>query len=207
MGKCICIRTNDVEREILKKSIPSGSPLTYLSKSDITAKDTNKISKPVVNPYELSKSIFNKLNEIRFNPVVFKDIAKQYGLDNIIHKANKLINKPEPIIWSESKYNILSNFDIKDTAIPLLTKNKYEATVYKHTTNKQNIDEIVWNIIASLNTEEQQKIIIKNYHHCIVSSYQTEHGKSTSKIEIILVFLEKNGFDIKIRNNHVNMFK
>lgn len=189
MGKCICIKQSDVDREITKQAWNENSLMSDPTQPDTISSDRNKINNPSMSPSELSKTIFNKLNEIRFNPLLFTKSAKEHGLEEIILKANSLKNKPELAIWSESKYNILSNFDIKDTAFPLLTKNKYKATVYKHISNKPNIDGVVWDLLASSKKEDQERILIKNYHHCIVSAFKT-YEKGDIKIDIILVFLE-----------------
>ena len=140
------------------------------------------INLPEMETKEIAKKIFNKLNDFRSRPIQFIDDSKKYSLENLFQKAidiknienNKNFtsdNDNEMFIWNEKKYNkLLEN----NNDISVITKNKYNCDIFKlflNENDKNNIstEEILFKLLVDNNKEDQEKILLKKYKHCIVT--------------------------------------
>ena len=92
--------------------------------------------------------------------------------------------RPELFIWSDKKHNLLAKKDI-DT----LCKEKYEHDNYVisfdvSNVNKITSDEVVWNIIKSIDKCKQCDFLMKEYCSCAISALV-----NNSSLKVVCVFL------------------
>jgi hypothetical protein len=68
--------------------------------------------------HDLSKQIFNILNEMRINPGMFDRSVKNPDLRQVLISNDSIEYRPDPILWSEKTYstctNYLENFNEKN---------------------------------------------------------------------------------------------
>ena len=189
-----------VQSHIAQSIIPQGSIIqSSLGHSDINSKEalkfstlqTNSFDLSQVSEVEISKLIFDKINDIRFRPEEYLQEATKRGLSKpfqtTIDHINQTSMRPDMFIWSDKKYNLLKANDING-----ICKDKYKHDAFFVKFKPNNIsmvssDEIVWQLIESYDNDDRLKIIKKEYSHCVISAVLIQNG-----LDVHFVFLYKD---------------
>ena len=190
-----------VQSHIAQSIIPQGNIIqSSLGQSNINSKEVLKFSTLQTNSFdlssqvselEISKLIFDKINDIRFRPEEYLEDATKRGLSKpfqiTIAHINQTSMRPDMFIWSDKKYNLLKANDING-----LCKDKYKHDAFFVKFKPTNIsmvssDEIVWQLIESYDNDDRLKIIKNEYSHCVISAVLIQNG-----LDVHFVFLYKD---------------
>ena len=134
------------------------------------------------NPLEdYSKVVFQKLNDIRTNPILFYGESKKEGTSNIIEKLVGTETKPSLFSWSTKKSRIISDFfqnsknSFKTTHQKIKEiKEKYENDYIIYTFEaKGNVAEpnrCIWNLIKKYSEPERDLFLCESFAYCVIYS-------------------------------------
>lgn len=140
------------------------------------------------NPYEISKIIFDKVNDFRFRPDEYLGEAETKGVADAFNKSINEIERtgirPELFIWSDKKYNLLVNGDIEKLCKDKYAHDDFVISIDVSHVNKITSDEVVWNIITNSNKNQQNNFLMKEYVYCAVSSVI-----SNISLKVVCIFL------------------
>lgn len=190
MGNC-CTTSNSKE-EIINELKKETKPSEYETKGSdninhfITA-NQSILNEQIIfevkdNPLEdFSKAIFQKLNEMRSNPIIFYNKSSRYYLNEFISKAVSHKPKPQELTWStkkarriseyfQSKANRKKSSHQKIMEINELFEQDYN--VYGHFSNGSvtSIDNIIWKLLSTSNAIDRNRIFFNNYSYCVIYS-------------------------------------
>lgn len=132
------------------------------------------------NPLEdISKAIFQKLNEMRTNPIKFFNKSSQYYLNDFISQA--VTHKPKPIelIWSTKKEGRISKYfqlkcnksksnHQKILEINELFEQDYNVYGYYSNGNVARLDDIIWTLVSSSKDSDRKRIFFNDYSYCVI---------------------------------------
>ncbi|MCQ2818415.1 MAG: hypothetical protein MJ252_14200 [archaeon] len=170
----------------------SNERLTSINKS--TSDKFNEIKK------QLLKEIFNKINEVRFNPGLFSLKAKSFGIENIIGEAAQLAENGERVemfLYDNEKYSRLfenSAFSYDEITSNGSQNKKYAFDNYSNQIDLdykfENVEDmaeyIVLNLLSKLEYKEQRNFLIKRYKHCNVDA--TEKSENLIDVKISFIY-------------------
>ena len=154
---------------------------------------STRFSLTKINSLDLSRSIFDKINDIRFRPDEYVNDASTWNcshlIEDIVMKVNKGEQRLELFLWSDKKYKLLINRDIN-----LICKDKYMHEEFEVSVNyvdegNVKIDDIVWKMAAKIYEDEKENIFDVKYKRCIVNAENDDKNKC---INIKIVFLYKD---------------
>lgn len=140
---------------------------------------------------DISKLIFNKINDMRFRPEEYLNEAKQRSCKSVFEQSINIIKntgiRPMLFLWSDNKYNLLVNHDINS-----LCKNKYNHDDFFVSIDSGNIntltsDDVIWKMLDNYDSEDQSLFFLKNYNHLVVSVAKTD-----KELNVIILFLSKD---------------
>jgi len=188
------------------------SYLSITNSNLLTSNGLNKSTDKIIfeikeNPLEdYSKTIFQRLNELRTTPENFYSNSKKFKLDNIIEKYmnNKL--KPNLLSWSTKKINIINNiftnnkYDLfykKINEIKNLYETDFILDLFYSKGNINNIDNILFNVLKNYNEIDIEKFMNIDYNYCVIySEIQEENIEKIKKDDIL-----QNIYNFKDVNN------
>lgn len=140
---------------------------------------------------DISKLIFDKINDMRFRPEEYVNEAKQTRYKSLFEESIKNIKKngvrPSLFLWSDNKYNLLVNHDINS-----LCKNKYNHDDFYVIIDYDNIstltsEDVIWKMLDNYDNEDRSMLLMKNYSHLVVSA-----AKREKELDVTVLFLYKN---------------
>lgn len=140
---------------------------------------------------EISKLIFDKINDMRFRPEEYVNEAKQKRYKSIFEEAKNRMEKTGArqslFLWSDDKYNLLMENDINS-----LCKNKYNHDDFFVIIDNENIstyatEDVIWKMLDNYDSENLSNFFLKNYNHLVVSSTKNE-----KELYVTVLFLYKN---------------
>ena len=160
----------------------------YNENINISKMQCNSIDLENSSSYEISKIIFDKVNDFRFRPDEYLGEAESKGVEDAFKKSIEEIDRtgirPELFIWSDKKYNLLANKEMDKLCKEKYAHDDYVISFDVSNVNKITSDEIVWNIIQSIDKCKQFDFLMKEYCSCAISALV-----NNSSLKVVCVFL------------------
>lgn len=161
-----------------KKLNQNSKSVSYIS--GISVLDINNM-----NDMDISKSIFNKVNDFRLRTDFYATKATEHGLEDLFQYNNKKEN--DVFKWSENKYNACISREIYQ-------KKKYKIETLVYAPFKIGItgfdpEESVWEILKQSNEEDRKKLLYKRYDSCVVNA---KYENKMLCIEILMLLKTEN---------------
>lgn len=161
-----------------KKMNQNSKSISYIS--GISAIEINNMS-----DMDISKNIFNKLNDFRLRTDFYATKAAEHGLEELFQYKKE--NENDVFKWSENKYNACVSREIYQ-------KNKYKIETFVYPPFQIVVpgfdpEEKVWEILKQSSDEDRKKLLYKRYDSCVVNA---KYENRMLYIEVLMLLKNDN---------------
>lgn len=174
--------------EINENDINSDNNLVFVS-----TVSSSRFSLSKINSLELSRSIFDKINDIRFRPDEYENEAKKWKcfhlIETIVANVNNGGQRMELFLWSDKRYDLLINRDINMLCKEKYMHEEYEERISYEEEGNVKVDDIVWEMALKVYEDEKENIFDTKYKRCVINAMNDYESKC---INIRIVFLYKD---------------